>query len=601
MPATIQIPKDVFVRLKPATDGTSIQGILFGQREECLDRGLVIHVKGFYPYKANLQDLDCTVAKLMNWKGQTVLGWFAAPGSDITSRFETARIASAYFRTIQTSMLKVIVCNFLGQHTEESEGEEIVQMIVREACALFQDLIGFVVQRLSKIPNTMTSTTIMDTDSTTSQAFFSAPTFNEVLSQFQSINQETKSDITEMNIMQGLINGIPSINGSGHNGISINNNFRIMDDMEDEDDDLGELFSPWGNGQELANKKLRTRRASTTDIADGPLRRNFANIPEFLDDIPKKRKGFDMDNNNRNTVKKAKTPVSTITNVIPAPFKVIPGQASEYFQQVHSEDNIHYSSDFDESLMTPYTASFFAPINFGQPSSSPITTFAQHRITSAYDAISHHINSHTREKISRYEKSCHEYELLLEILEALDGVGDEVALAKKLEKWTEDAEEDEEDFEEVLITDTRAASEPRSEEVDIESSDSEPQESNSDNDRENENPADMLPKIKVTSIKCCVNNENKSEDGEMDDETPLNNNNNGIVNGEVSSSSSMEEGEIEDEEESGITWQFQNCSENKKSDDLSSSLFRNKNLKSESFNLEIGNAGDNSPGWAWDD
>ncbi|PKC74037.1 hypothetical protein RhiirA1_409796, partial [Rhizophagus irregularis] len=338
MPATIQIPKDVFVRLKPAIDGSSIQGILFGQREECLDRGLVIHVKGFYPYKANLQDLDCTVAKLMNWKGQTVLGWFAAPGSDITSRFETARIASAYFRTIQTSMLKVIVCNFLGQHTEESEGEEIVQMIVREACALFQDLIGFVVQRLSKIPNTMTSTTIMDTDSTTSQAFFSAPTFNEVLSQFQSLNQETKSDITEMNIMQGLINGIPSINGLGHNGVSINNNFRIMDDMEDEDDDLGELFSPWGNGQELANKKLRTRRASTTDIADGPLRRNFANIPEFLDDIPKKRKGFDMDNSNRNTVKKAKTPVSTVTNVIPAPFKVIPGQASEYFQQVHSED-----------------------------------------------------------------------------------------------------------------------------------------------------------------------------------------------------------------------------------------------------------------------
>ena len=86
-----------------------------------------------------MQDLDCTVAKLMNWKGQTVLGWFAvstsvtfknqlllyfnvtfscqAPGSDVTSRFETVRIASAYFRTIQTAMLKVIVCNFLSQHT----------------------------------------------------------------------------------------------------------------------------------------------------------------------------------------------------------------------------------------------------------------------------------------------------------------------------------------------------------------------------------------------------------------------------------------------------------------------------------------------------
>ncbi|CAI2172298.1 1818_t:CDS:2 [Funneliformis geosporum] len=553
MPATIQIPKDVFVRLKPATDGTSLQGILFGQREECLNRGLIVHVKvGLLSYGSSSQDLDGTIAKLMNWKGQTVLGWFAAPGSDVTSRFETARIASAYFRAIQTSMLKVIAYNYLGQHTEESEGEEIVQMIVREACALFQDLIGFVVQRLPKTPNTMTSTTMMDTDSTTSQAFFSAPTFNEVLSQFQNLNQETKSDIMEMNIMQGLMEGVQSVN---------------------------ELFPLWGNGQGPANKKLRTRRASTTDIADGPLRKSlYGNISEFLDDIPKKRKGFDIDGNNRNAIKKAKTPTSTITNVIPAPFKVIPGQASEYFQQAHGEDSIHYSSDFDESLMNSYTASFFAPINLEQPPSSLITTFAQARITSAYDAISHHINSHTREKISRYEKSCHEYELLLEILEALDGVGDEVALAKKLENW----------------------------EVDIESSDSEPQDSNSDNDRENENPADTSSKIKKNAVKCCVDNENKSEDGEMDDETSLSNNN-GVVNGEVSSSSSMEEGEIEEEEESGIAWQSKNdCENNKKSDCPSSFPFHNKNIKSTSLNLlEVGkkitNTRDDSPGWAWDD
>jgi len=186
---------------------------------------------------------------------------------------------------------------------EESEGEEIGQMIVREACALFQDLVGFVVQKLSKTPNTMTSTTIMDTDSTTSQAFFSAPTLDEVLSQFQSLGQETKSDIMEMNIMQGLIDGMPSVNGSGNNGASVNNNVKIMDGGEDEDDDLGELFSQWGNGQGTANKKLRTRRASTTDIADGSSRRNFGNIPEFLDDIPKKRKGFDIDNN-KNAIKK---------------------------------------------------------------------------------------------------------------------------------------------------------------------------------------------------------------------------------------------------------------------------------------------------------
>ena len=158
-----------------------------------------------------------------------------------------------------------------------------------------------------------------------------------------------------------------------------------------------------------------------------------------------------------------------------------------------------------------------------------------------------------------------------------------------------------EEYEEVLITDPCAASEPRSE-VDIDSSDVEPQESNSDNDRENENPADTSPKIKVTSIKCRVDNENKSEDGEMDDDNSFNNNS-GAVNGEVSSSSSMEEGEIEDEEESRVAWKSQNYSENnKKSDELSSSLFCNKNIKSASFNLEVGkitNVRDNSPGWAW--
>lgn len=46
----------------------------------------------------------------------------------MTSRFETARIASAYFRTIQTSMLKVIVCNFLGQHTGNKNYQLLISL-----------------------------------------------------------------------------------------------------------------------------------------------------------------------------------------------------------------------------------------------------------------------------------------------------------------------------------------------------------------------------------------------------------------------------------------------------------------------------------------
>ncbi|CAG8820713.1 22741_t:CDS:2 [Gigaspora rosea] len=162
-------------------------------------------------------------------------------------------------------------------------------------------------------------------------------------------------------------------------------------------------------------------------------------------------------------------------------------------------------------------------------------TYAQHRITTAYDAISHHLTTHTQEKISLYEKSCQEYELLLEILEALNGAGDEVALAKMLENWIEDVED-----EDVIIMGSES-----------------------------------------------VNNSKPNLEG-SDNEF--------IVTGEVSSSSSVEEGEIDDEEEivnhDGDVL--------KKGEEISTQS-RNKTIN---LNPEVGRnklARECSPGWAWDD
>ncbi|CAG8512917.1 3573_t:CDS:2 [Acaulospora morrowiae] len=607
MPATIQIPRDVFVRLRPATDGTPIQGILFGQREETLDRRLVIHVKVCAINGKQIRShISTTIAHnetlLMNWKGQTVLGWFAAPELDVLSRCNPPRIASVYFRTIQSSMLKVIVANYLRQHAEY-DVREITPLIARESCALFQDLIGIVIQKAPKTIDSDNSTIIMDIESTTAQCYFSAPSLSEVLNQFQNLNRDVKGDIVEMNILKELADVLPTgVNGLGISGASTNNHPSLIDEREDEDDEVGELFSVWGNVQGASNKKLRARRASTTDITDGISRRaSYSTASEdVVEEATRKRKGIDSENYSRSASKKAslllswaKTPASMTTNVIPAPFMIIPGQGSEYLHEALGEDSLYYSTEFDESLMSSFTKSHFAPTNDHQTESPPqsVMTYAQLSIARSLDAISHHVTSCTQGKISMYSKSCQEYELLLEILEALDGVGDEFALSEKLENWIENAE-DEDD--EVII---RQTSNSRSEEVDTESVGSESQDTNIEVDRQ-ETYAPANATWSKSEIKKEV--EVKSEEGEMDEDPSSNNN----VGAEVSSSS-IEEGEIDEEEEINvITRVTRGENSSKKGDEKSSSPLHNKNARISAFNLEVGkttNVRENSPGWAWDD
>ncbi|CAH1763734.1 3258_t:CDS:10 [Entrophospora sp. SA101] len=434
MSASIQIPKDVFVRLRPASEDAPLQGILFGQREECLDRGLVIHVKGFFLYESCSQDLISTIAKLMNWKGQTVLGWFAAPENDIINQCEPTQIASAYFRTFQSAMLKVIVANYLKQHSEY-DVREITPLIARESCALFQDLIGLLIRKIDKPINPILSP-LADIDTTTAQAFFSAPSLNEVL----NLLCDVKGDVVETHILQELADVLPRINGLGSN---FTHNNSITDDMDDECDDVRELFSIWGNGSGTVNKKIRTRRASTTDIAEGLSRSASFVADDLMDDSNKKKKGLDNENIvDKNITKNINTTNDNIaTNIIPAPFIIVPGQASEYMHQAHNDDSIHHSTEYDESILSSLTTSHFSPTNSTQSNSSQneyVMTYAQQRINITYNAIAQHITSHTQEKITLYEKSCREYEMLLEILETLNSVGDKHSLSKKLENSIED-------------------------------------------------------------------------------------------------------------------------------------------------------------------
>ncbi|CAG8547538.1 10511_t:CDS:2, partial [Racocetra fulgida] len=381
------------------------------------------------------------------------------------------------------------------------------------------------------------------------QAFFSAPTLAEVLNHFQNLHRDVKGDIVEMNILKGLADVLPTeFSGLGINGVTTSNDSVVLD--EKDDDDVGELFSVWNNhnNQGTSNKKSRIRRASTTDISDVNSRRTLYGSPamDFVEETTtRKRKGIDTENN-KNASKK-------------------------YLHETLNEDGFQHSTEFDESMLTSFTTSFFAPtddINLST-SSNPLVTYAQHRITTAYDAISHHLTTHTQGKISLYEKSCQEYELLLEILDALDGVGDEVALAKMLENWFDDVEDNE--FNNINIET-------------IDESQQVKKMTKTENSEEVKDDKKIKNEIEI-----------KSEDREIEDSSL--NTNVGVVTGEVSSSSSVEEGEIEEEEEivnhDGDVL--------KKSDEIST-LSRNKTIILK--NSEAGKnklARESSPGWAWDD
>ncbi|CAJ0642034.1 13283_t:CDS:2 [Entrophospora sp. SA101] len=226
-------------------------------------------------------------------------------------------------------------------------------------------------------------------------------------------------------------------------GSNFTHNNSITDDMDDECDDVRELFSIWGNGSGTVNKKIRTRRASTTDIAEGLSRSASFVADDLMDDSNKKKKGLDNENIvDKNITKNINTTNDNIaTNIIPAPFIIVPGQASEYMHQAHNDDSIHHSTEYDESILSSLTTSHFSPTNSTQSNSSQneyVMTYAQQRINITYNAIAQHITSHTQEKITLYEKSCREYEMLLEILETLNSVGDKHSLSKKLENSIED-------------------------------------------------------------------------------------------------------------------------------------------------------------------
>lgn len=204
---------------------------------------------------------------------------------------------------------------------------------------------------------------------------------------------------------------------------------------------------------------------------------------------------------------------------------------------------MHCSTDFDESLLSSFTTSLFHPTN-------------ELNINRAMNAISHHLISCTEEKISLYEKSCREYEMLLEVLEVLEGANDETALYNKLESWFENVDDD--DDKGIAV------------DVDLDF----------ENGHEREAPVK-----KSTTVTWCENEMNNCD---------YLSNNTEVISGE--GSSSVEEGEIEEEEVDNTIPQVSDIDD----DDI---IKKNKidEKSSSSPHIKKTAENNNSPGWAWDE
>ncbi|CAG8550910.1 5398_t:CDS:2 [Paraglomus occultum] len=408
----IEIPKDVFIRLKPEIE-TASQGILFGVREECLDRGLIVHVKGFLPYRSS-SDLVNAIAKFIRWKGNTVLGWYVAPTPDIVDRHEPTHIASSYFRTFQAAMLKVITANYIPNHTDNS---------------VSSDNNGNVNDK-----------------STVSE--LASPTPNP--SPFAS------DDPTASHSKQTPLTHTPS--PQPHPSLS----------SPASTTDIHSDAQPTATGYDLSQiatgRRLVSRRASTTDMDRVKLSRN--DWGRKGEGVSKGKRKKD-DNNNVGSIKKARTNHGDC--VIPVPLTIISGQGSEYLHNSFIEHSL-YTSQISPIDLSPQISSFFSyysPTAFSRtspqtyptyshhydhaytfsPSSSPTSNFPpttlppavssvntgplHHRLHSTLSAITSHLTTHTQEKIRLYEKSCQEYELLLEILEGLGPEEDDDNFADK--------------------------------------------------------------------------------------------------------------------------------------------------------------------------
>ncbi|CAG8517039.1 10776_t:CDS:2 [Ambispora gerdemannii] len=644
-----QLCLDLFVRLKPTTisDDTPSQGILFGIREECLDRGLVIQVKGFIPYISSSNDLVSTISKYMNWNGQTVLGWFASPTADVFVYCDSASIASAYFSSIQKAMLKVIAANYLSQHPG-NEIREIAPLIVEESCALFQDLIGMVIGGpMTSANNNSTNPSSSSNENfyTKAQAFVSTPTLTQVLNRFQTLTDDVKGDISIINHEIVTENTMPVIDGLSLLAAAVsttsdnNPNNQKKSNVFDEEGDhqLGDLNSVWRYGQATSSEALsrpRTRRASTTDIADPRTLRTRYNKPESQNGIGKKRKDVEgSTSGGRSTKKKTKTTMESVDDVIPIPFNIIPGQGSD----------LHHSTDFDESFFPMHTASFFTPIENSNATedhvnnknnnddSTLINAPSEQRINLAFDAITYHLKTHTQEKIDLYEKSCREYEMLLDILEGLGNPEGDDELVKRLELSLSNGQrsrktlvipEDlipKQDMMTPLIGGgggSCCGGERIKEEKLI----------NEKREIVSINTKDITADLNVQKMK---NDEIPELDKVTDESNSIapkeDNNLNGNCVGAEASLSSTEDGEIEDDETGNNTATKSPFATSPSKDSKSTSNFsltNTKNLNSlsssngnttnvssshlnttdyESRQLEKSNAPNRSPGWAWDD
>ncbi|KAL1918008.1 uncharacterized protein VTP21DRAFT_3274 [Calcarisporiella thermophila] len=374
--STIYFPRDLFVRLQADHNAITKQGVLFGVKESN-----TLHVRGFVPYTLH-QELVGLLGSLLNREGMTVIGWFCAPCQDLLSQFSPEYIASCYFDTMLSAMLKVITGSYLRMHADY-DVKELTSLLPKEAANLLRDLAGVVLSRSD------------DSLRTTVQGFFPNITATDLQDKLNQLSRDGSLDVVEEKVLGGLMEVLlgaePTSTGAAN----------TTDVHTDEDADV---ITPLQHGPPESSSPYHDH--------NGWLSTEAMKLAEA------------------NIARQANGQKPT-TSLYPAKINILSGPASEYIaQSVHGESVMRYSTEFDER---DFPSDLIA-IQHDDPA------LRQERIQSRRKAIEEHINHIITETIPGYTEACREHQTLSACLEVIMSLSPEEWVEKLSENSAGDGE-----------------------------------------------------------------------------------------------------------------------------------------------------------------
>ncbi|KAK9761327.1 hypothetical protein K7432_013849 [Basidiobolus ranarum] len=349
----LHIPKDIFIRLHSCFGQGPNQGILYGVREECFGKGLI------------------------NFQGQTVLGWFSNPDAETLSTFSFTQVADAYFETFQSAILKVISANSLHL-TSDVEADNFSNRIMTDCFRFFQDLVGLVIYRSTDIRSKKkASHAEPESCKIITRGFYSHVVAQDIRSAISEMNKRVRPDQLE----EAILREFKLVRDKTKTECILDSNINVSDTRLAEspptnqsnngriDDSLDWSPTPLTQGHHPHEKELLAKRASNESA-------------------------------NTQTPKKRKTGSVPLNSV-----HVIPGQGSEFISQSMNADSLHYSTEFDEMA-------------FGMDSICQNSAERLEQLRSRKAMIEGFIDN-TSDLVDSYEYSCREYEMLLHCLQVL--------------------------------------------------------------------------------------------------------------------------------------------------------------------------------------